>query len=656
MYQASPNVLLPTHRVECCGFGRDKVLWFCLLVSLVLVRVGFAAEAPLPKFVPGQILVKPKARLADADFSKRLVAHGAAYRKTLQHMNVSVLNVPENQIEAVLNALRNDPEIEFAERDGVARAAFLPNDAYVASGDEWHLQRIQAPQAWDYSAGAPGTIIAILDSGINSAHPDLAGRVLPGYDFVSNDSDPADDFGHGTAVAGTAVAAGNNNIGVAGVAFSCVVLPVKVVDSSGFASYSCVAQGIKYAVDHGARIINLSIAGDTPSSTLQSAIDYAWSNNVVVVAAAGNNGNSTPHYPAACTHVVGVSATEPDDTLATFSSYGSFVELSAPGDNIWTTQRDLANPYGAWRGTSFASPIVAGTAALIATANPTLSNTQIVSLLEMGADDLGMVGYDPSFGFGRVNASHSVTLASLDPGAVVGPGSGTNNPPAGPATNSTPIGHYAGLIADPDGVRADSSGYVALTVRRSGAFSGKMLLGGTRYGLGGQFSSTGDAQLILSRRWTRPLIVTLHIDRSNGTDQLFGTVGNGAWTSEITGNRNVFNARFNPAPQTGLRLFTLQQVDSPSGAANGISRISAGGGVAIRGQLGDSSRFVTASTLAKNGDYPFYLSLRRGSEIVIGWLNFPAGAEPAAGGSVVWLNTGTNAFTRSLQVSSSSLQ
>ncbi len=733
MYQASPNVLPPTDKVRCHAFGRDASLWFCLFVLLVLVRVCIGAEARPQKFVRGQILVKPKAHLSEADLSKRLATHRATYRKTLEQINVHVLNVPEDRADALLSALQNDPEIEFAERDGVARAAFLPNDTYVVSGAEWHLEKIQAPQAWDYTAGALNTIIAILDSGVNADHPDLAGRVLPGYDFVSNDSDPTDDFGHGTAVAGTAVAAGNNNVGVAGVAFGSVLLPVKVVDSSGYASYSCVAQGIKYAVDHGARIINLSIAGDAPSSTLQSAIDYAWSNNVVVVAAAGNNGDSNPQYPAACTHVIAVSATEPDDSLATFSSYGSFVALSAPGDNIWTTQRDLSNPYGAWRGTSFASPIVASAAALIATANPTLSNTQIVSILETAADDLGLPGYDASFGFGRVNAFRSVDLASSEPGAVVGPGSGTNNPPAPPTTNSnstaalsvqiegsgrvipdlngkqlqigksytvsaqpgagqvlsewdacggvsqmptlrfvmttnlaliakfvaspfpTVPGHYAGLIADPDGVQSETSGYLALTVRHSGAFSGKVLLGGMRYAFGGRFNSIGDALLTARRPFISPLTVSLHVDVQNGTDQLSGTVSDGAWTSEIAGNRNVFSARLNPAPQAGLRSFTLQQVDNASTTATGLSRISPGGNVTVHGILGDGRRFVTASTLAKDGEYPFYLSLHRGSEIVIGWLNFPTGAEPAAGGSVVWLNTGTNAFTRSLQVSSSFL-
>src|SRR6266446_4720453 len=183
------------------------------------------------------------------------------------------------------------------------------------------------------------------------------------------------------------------------------------MDASGSASHSTIAQGIEYAVDHGARIINLSLGGDWPSSTLQDAINFAWSNNVVVVAAAGNSGGTAPQYPAACDHVVAVSATEQDDSRASFSTYGNFVTLAAPGTAIWTTQRDLSNPYGAWSGTSFACPIAAGVAALVASANPSLSNTQIVDVLKQTADDLGSPGYDTSFGYGRLNAFRAVAAA-----------------------------------------------------------------------------------------------------------------------------------------------------------------------------------------------------------------------------------------------------
>lgn len=322
-------------------------------MALLLAGADATAE---PQFVPDQILVRPKAGLSETNFLGKLRHHGATNRKTFHHLDVRLVAVPKDKAEDILAALQKDPEIDFAERDYVAKAAFLPIDPYVQSGDEWHLRTIQAPEAWGINAGVTNTIVAVLDSGINAAHPDLVTQILPGYDFVNNTADPVDDFGHGTAVSGTIVGAANNGIGIAGVAYGARLLPVKVMNSSGFASYSVIAQGISYAVDQGARVINISIVGSSPSTTLQDAINYAWSNNVVIVAAAGNNANSAPQYPAACDHVVGVSATEPDDSLAWFSSYGDFVTLSAPGDSIWTTQNDLNNPYGAWRGTSFAAP------------------------------------------------------------------------------------------------------------------------------------------------------------------------------------------------------------------------------------------------------------------------------------------------------------
>ena len=358
---------------------------------------------------------------------------GAAHRRVLRPINVRVVSVPEDKADAVAASLRNDPDIEYVERDYVARAAFVPNDPYLASGAEWHLSKIEASGAWDTTQGSTNAVVAVLDSGIALAHPDLAMQCIPGYDFVNDNSEPVDDFGHGTAVSGVIAAAGNNGLGVVGVAYGARVLPVKIMDSAGFASYSCIAQGIKYAVDQGARVINLSLAGSAPSATLQEAIDYAWSNNVVIVAAAGNNANEVPQYPAACTHVIGVSATEPDDSLASFSSFGTGVTLSAPGDTIWTTQRDPNNPYGSWRGTSFASPIVAGVAALVAAEDPSLSNTQIVSILEQASADIGSAGYDTTFGFGRVDAARAVAAAGLEPGAAPHPAT-----PAPSVTFSSP--------------------------------------------------------------------------------------------------------------------------------------------------------------------------------------------------------------------------
>jgi subtilisin family serine protease len=871
------------------------------LVVLFLL-LAFTACAEDANFVPGRILVKPRPQLPDVELQKRLNAHGASQRHALERSRIHVVALPEEKTEAALAALRRDPDIEFAERDYIAHASLAVNDPYVVAGTEWHLAKIAADRAWDITTGSSSVVVAVLDSGVNAAHPDLVGHLLQGYDFVWNDSDPADDFGHGTAVTGTIVAAGNNGMGVAGVAFGCSVLPVKVMDASGSATHSCIAQGIEYAVQQGARVINLSLGGDFASSTLQDAIDYAWSNNVVVVASAGNSGGTVPQYPAACDHVVGVAATEPDDSKAWFSSYGSWVALFAPGDNIWTTQRDLTNAYGSWAGTSFSSPIVAGVAALVASAKPSLSNTQIANILEQTADDLGAPGFDSTFSYGRVNAFRAVTAAapqaadqnsSISLGTATPPtvtlagptdaaalgdtvslaatatalsGSVTNvqffangaplssvsappfavnwtpvqagsysivavaideqglsaasapvivnvvppdpNPPtlailAGPVNgarlasglvtlsgtasdnvgldhvevqvnngpiqmaqgttswnasvalvpgvnlirvrsvdlagnvsvdaaravtyvvtaplvvqtngwgrmapslngamlelgrtysvravpgpgqifagwsgvaSSSPVlsfvmqsnltlmvnfvpspfpvvrGTFAGLFADTNGVTPSSSGYVTFNVTPMGAFSGRAQLGGMRYPFHGQFDLTGNAALSLNRYWLPPLALNLHVDLTGGTDQASGSLSDGNWTAVVAADRNVFNTMLNPASRAGKRTFVLQSADPSVGtAAVGVTWIGLNGVTTVRGKLRDGRPFATSSILAKNGDFPFFLLLSRGSEEMIGWLNISASQTPAVSGGVVWINTGTNSFSTQLRASS----
>jgi subtilisin family serine protease len=707
-------------------------LWFVLFLFCTNALVASAQE-----FVPGQILVKPKTGVSDAALTERLKSRGAFHRQRLRYADVHVVNVSEEKIETLLASLRADPDIEVAERDGVARAAFVPNDPEVFSGDEWHLAKIQALQSWDMTIGTTNTVVAVLDSGVNSAHPDLVGRILAGYDFVFNDDDTSDDFGHGTAVAGTLIAAGNNNLGVAGVAYGCMVLPVKVVDSSGFAAYSAVANGIRYAVEQGARVINLSIAGDSPSTVLQSAIDYAWSNNVVVVAAVGNNAGTTPQYPAACEHVLAVCATAADDSLCSFSSYGPDVAIAAPGENIWTTQRDLSNPYGPWRGTSFASPIVAGAAALIASANPSLANTQIVSILQSTTDDLGAVGYDSSFGAGRVNAFRAVNAAATMPGSLVTPlpalasltsnsvsADPTNVPPwtgpafvsveieglgrvtpnlngkelqlgqsytlravagrgqvfAGwdgappgqsafssfsfvarsslhlkarfvPSPFSTAAGNYYGLAVNTNNIAPFSSGYFTISLRQSGLFTGALAIGGKRLGLHGQFNASGDALVSVRRGTDTTLMTTVHVCPTNENDHLVGSITDGTWASRIEAARNVFNAVSNPAQQAGLRAFLLQQTAPQQiEAAHATTAITPGGATSVHGRLADGRAFSTSSFLAKNGDYPFFLSFHHGDEVLLGWLNFPAG--PVSAGTVLWLNSGTDTVATSLQAQS----
>jgi subtilisin family serine protease len=303
---------------------------------------------------------------------------------------------------------------DYVERDQYAHTAEIPNDPGFVS--EWHLAKIQGAQAWSLTTGSPSVVVAVIDTGVYGTHPDLASNLAPGWNFVKSNSDTSDLLGHGTAVAGAIAAAGNNGIGVAGVSWHSRMMPLVVVDENDLAAYSNIAEAIQYAADRGIRVINISIGGAVPSSTLQSAVDYAWNRGALIFAAAMNNGSSDPYYPAACNHVMAVSATDGNDHLASFSNYGNWIAISAPGASILTTVP--GGGYAYWFGTSFSSPIVAGVAALSLAVNPALTNAELVTILEKSADDIGPPGYDPSFGWGRVNAFNAVSAARQ---AVMGP-------------------------------------------------------------------------------------------------------------------------------------------------------------------------------------------------------------------------------------------
>lgn len=376
-----------------------------LFALAILLAVGAGAAPPKR----ARIIVRFAGHLSNQGIQTLTEVLGGKVAEKISQIRVHVIEVPEAVAEVVAEALKQNPNIEFVEVDAGATGAATTNDPCVRSGTEWHLPRIEVPAAWDITTGKSDVVVAVLDTGVQTNHPDLAGQLLAGYDFINNDTDPSDDHGHGTAVAGAVAAAGNNGIGVAGVAYGCKILPVKVLDATNYGSYSAIAKGITFAADQGARIINASICGKTSSFTLQAAVDYAWTKNAVVFAAAGNDANSEERFPAACRTVVGVSALDSTNALAGFSSYGNHVTVSAPGKDIFTTQR--TSSYGKWYGTSFACPVVAGVGALMLSVNPELSNHELVEILKETSDDLGTSGYDTKFGHGRVNAARSVAAA-----------------------------------------------------------------------------------------------------------------------------------------------------------------------------------------------------------------------------------------------------
>ncbi|ACN15724.1 putative alkaline serine protease (subtilase family protein) [Desulforapulum autotrophicum HRM2] len=338
---------------------------------------------------------------------KLLHSHGAATAGEIENIRVHRITVPEHALEQVKKALSKNPNIQFVEENFIAESGYVPNDERYSS--QWHLPMISAPDGWDLTTGSPSVPIAIIDSGVDSTHPDLAGNLIAGYNFLENNTDTQDVLGHGTAVAGSAAAITDNITGVAGVAGDSPIMPLVILDANDYATYYDIARAMNYAADQGVRIINISIGGSSYSSTLQNAVNYAWNKGAAIFARAHNYSTDTPYYPAACANVVAVSATTSSDTLASFSNYGDWIDISAPGAYILTTTR--GGGYGNWNGTSFSSPITAGVAALILSANPSLTNAQVVDILTQSADALGSTRFDTYFGYGRVNALESILTA-----------------------------------------------------------------------------------------------------------------------------------------------------------------------------------------------------------------------------------------------------
>jgi subtilisin family serine protease len=382
-----------------------------ILSGALLVAPGIvAAQTTLPhgSHIEGELLVSPRAGVTSVDLESTYNAHGGKKIRTLSQINVHHIRVPANALDAVETALRHNPKIAFVEKNFVAQANFLPNDPNFVN--QWHLPKVSAPAAWDLTTGSSAVTVAVIDSGVDPSHPDLSSKLVSGYNFLGGStSDTHDVLGHGTAVAGVIGADTNNSNGVAGLGWNTTIMPLVVVSSSNTATYADIASAMNYAADHGAKVINMSIGGTSYSSTLQSAVDYAWSKGVVVVAAAGNNSSSAAFYPAALNNVVAVAATDSNDLLASFSNFGSWVTVAAPGTYIQTTTN--GGGYGNWQGTSFSSPQVAALAALIIAKNPGLKNQQVVDLIKNNADDLGSSGFDSTFGWGRINAYRAVQAA-----------------------------------------------------------------------------------------------------------------------------------------------------------------------------------------------------------------------------------------------------
>lgn len=327
--------------------------------------------------------------------------------------------------DSILEKNRGLPVI--CEANTLFGTSAVPNDPSYSS--LYGMTKIQAPAAWDISTGSNSVLVAVIDTGVQYTHPDLAANIAVntgetpnngvdddnngytddyyGYDFISNDGNPMDDHYHGTHCAGTVGAKGNNGVGVAGVAWTVSILPVKVLDAGGSGTLASVAAGINYATQRGAKVMSMSLGGGATSTTLENSIALAKQSGAIVIAAAGNSGSnndSYPSYPASSTHdnVVAVAATDSTDTRASWSNYGpASVDVAAPGVSIYSTL--LGSSYGYLSGTSMATPHVAGMAAVLRSINPGLSYMQIKNILIQTSDPVSSLS-------GRIVSNGRVNL------------------------------------------------------------------------------------------------------------------------------------------------------------------------------------------------------------------------------------------------------
>jgi|688.fasta_scaffold135283_3 subtilisin family serine protease len=345
----------------------------------------------------------------------------------------------ELDIKSIIEVYSNTNLFNYVEPNYIGKGhGFLqttPNDPFFLSRQWSHFNNgsfslspstndadIDTDLAWDITQGDPNLIVAILDSGLKLDHPEFSGRIVSGYDFVNSDADPTDDHGHGTNVAGIALAKGNNSIGYAGVNWNSKIMACKVLDNNNSGYYSWWADAIYFAVDNGAKVINLSAGGNSSSTLLENAINYAYNNNVSVIVSTGNQ-NSTIQYPAKYTNAIAVGSTNSNDirsnpffwSTTSGSNYGPELDFVAPGNYIYGLSHLSNTDYSYyWGGTSQAAPHVAGVISLLLSVNPSLTVNQIRLILQQSSQDLvgdsfDTAGWDQYYGFGRINAFNAIS-------------------------------------------------------------------------------------------------------------------------------------------------------------------------------------------------------------------------------------------------------
>jgi serine protease len=468
----------------------SSVLAVLLLVSVftkVRLVQGQIFEDGQPrvgqKYVPGEFLVKFKSSASEQTIDAINSSHGVSTIYVSPYTGFRRLSTPEGKTVAeMVEIYQENSDVEYAEANYIAYAMKAPNDEFYPR--QWNLHDssnggINVEAAWAVSTGS-GVVVAILDTGIayenysgkkpggsNMSYqqaPDLAETLfVSGFDFVNNDEHPNDDSvsAHGTHIAGTIAQSTHNGIGTAGVAFDAYLMPVKVLNNLGLGTYADIAEGVIWATDNGANVINLGFGGNEPSTVLERAIAYSYNRGVTLIAAAGNDGVGGVSYPAAYDdYVIAVGATRYDETLAYYSNFGLNLDLVAPGGDLNIDQNGdnfgdgilqqtykadsfgtISWGYGFMEGTSMAAAHVSGVAALLIANGNTTSPAEVRQALESTAEDKDIAGWDIKYGWGIVDAFAALQWTASKPGPAPAPG------PKPPNTGPQPL--KADFTAEP---------------------------------------------------------------------------------------------------------------------------------------------------------------------------------------------------------------
>lgn len=380
---------------------------FCAIL-LACAGSSFGQSA---SFKPGEVIVKFVPGYSQA-INQQIGASVKSYNASIGYTTVNL--PPAMSVAQGVAFYQSKVGVVNASPNYIAQAYWVPNDPRF--GQQYAPQKIQCIPAWDAMKGSANVRIAVLDTGVDYNHEDITGKMVLGKDFADSDEDPMDEEGHGTHVAGSILAHTNNGVGVASIAPLCSLMAGRVLGPGG-GTYDWIANGVTWAADNGAHVINMSLGGGGDAPILHDAVKYALNTKgVVVVAAAGNHGTTQKIFPGSYPECIAVAATDQNDQKAGFSAYGDWVDVAAPGVNTLSTFP--GNSYGGSSGTSMSSPVVAGLAGLIKGAWPAASAAQIRAQIENNCDPVGNFVIK-----GRVNAFRSIpTFVTTDPYALA-PGS-----------------------------------------------------------------------------------------------------------------------------------------------------------------------------------------------------------------------------------------